>query len=412
MKIRKFLVVLVVFFCLALHGVRYVHGAVSADLDELKKAVVEIGHLGFTRDVPVRYLDRDQLKNYIERLFESDYPDELAGKEEDFLYMMGFTRERIALKALRRKIILENVGGMYNEKTKELLAVEEFRDIDMFNAPALVHELRHAIQDQHFHLAALLGDLSDFDDRKLAALAAVEGDATLVMVRQLGFDPDLVGDAFSLENVLSFSALAGASTLAAAPEIVKYQLLMPYLEGMKFSQAILKKRNWKGLNHVLGHKPLSSEQILHPGKYLAGEGPKSVAIAFRPGRGERVYSGVVGEYYLDVLLKEGPEIGDPASGWGGDLFSLYRDGDSRLLLWESLWDTLPDASRFHDDFRRFLEKQFAVAFRDGQNSGRAFIAGSSAAGYFFLQQQGTRLFFARSNDRAQINELISGGIYD
>lgn len=397
---------LAIFFCLA------VQAAVAADLDELKRSVVAIGRLGFTQDVPVRYLDRGQLQSYIERLFESDYPDELAGREEDFLYLMGFTEGRIALKPLRKKIILENVGGMYNEKTKELLAVEEFRKVDMINGPALAHELRHAVQDQHFHLAALLGDLSDYDDRKLAALAAVEGDATLVMVHQLGFDPELVGDAFSPENVLSFSALAGATTLASAPDIVKYQLLMPYLDGMRFSQAIVKRKKWKGLNQVLARKPLSSEQILHPEKYLDREAPQAVFTAYRPARGERVHTGVVGEYYLNVLLKNGPDIADFASGWGGDLFSIYRDGDARLLLWEAQWDTPQDCARFHADFRRFLESRFRVAFQDGANGGRRFIAGSSGAGYFFLLRDGARLFYARSNDRAQINELISGGIYD
>jgi hypothetical protein len=406
MKIRKLLTVLVALFCLAARA------GVCADLDELKKSVVRIGHLGFKQDVPVRYLDREQLKNYIERLFESDYPDELAGKEEDFIYLMGFTREKIALKPLRKKIIMENVGGMYNEKTKELLAVEEFRNVDMINAPALAHELRHAIQDQHFHLAALLGDLSDFDDRKLAVLAALEGDATLVMVHQLGFDPDLVGDAFSPENLLSFSAMGGASTLSTAPDIVKYQLLMPYVDGMKFSQAIVKMKKWKGLNQVLALRPLSSEQILHPQKYLAREKPQAVFTVYRPKRGERVYTGVIGEYYLNVLLKSGPEIADVASGWGGDLFSLYRDGDSRLLLWEAQWDSEADCSRFHADFRRFLEKEFRVNFQDGQDKGRPFVAGSSGAGYFFLLRDGARMFYARSNDRNKINELISGGIYD
>jgi len=406
MRIRNFLTVSLVFFCLAFWA------ATSTALDELKKSVVEIGHLDFKRDVPVRYLDRAQLKNYIERLFESDYPDELAGKEEEVIWLMGFTAEKIALKPLRKKIILENVGGMYNEKTKELLAVEEFRNIDMLNAPALAHELRHAIQDQHFHLAELLGDLSDFDDRKLAALAAVEGDATLVMVRQLGFDPELVGEAFSPENILSFSALAGAQTLASAPDIVKYQLLMPYLEGMKFSQAIFKDKKWKGLNQVLNRKPLSSEQILHPGKYLSGEKPQAVCTGFRPSRGELVYAGVIGEYYLNVLLKNGPEIADAAAGWGGDRFSLYRAGDSRLLLWEAHWDTPADCSRFHADFQSFLEKKFHVVFQNSQINGRKFSAGNFAAGYFFLHQDNARLFYARSNDRTQINELISGGIYD
>ena len=406
MKIRYILTVALVFFCLA------VLAEAPSDLESLKKSVVEIGRLEFKRDVPVKYLDRAQLKNYIERLFESDYPDELAAKEEEVIWLMGFTPEKIALKALRKKIILENVGGMYNEKTKELLAVEEFRHIDMLNAPALAHELRHAIQDQHFHLAALLGDLSDFDDRKLAALAAVEGDATLVMIRQLGFDPELIGAAFSPENVLSFSAMAGASTLMSAPDIIKYQLLMPYLDGMKFSQAIFKEKKWKGLNQVLNRKPLSSEQILHPQKYLAGENPQTVFTGFRPNRGELVYSGVIGEYYLNILLKNGPEITDAAAGWGGDLFSLYRHGDSRLLLWEAHWDTGADCSRFHADFQKFLEKKFNVVFQSGQTGGRNFSAGNSAAGYFFLHQDNARLFYARSNDRKQINELISGGLYD
>jgi hypothetical protein len=406
MRIRNFPIVPLVFFCLA------VQAGVCADLDGLKKTVEEIGRLDFKRDVPVKYLDREQLKQYIDRLFESDYPDELAGKEEEVIWLMGFTGEKIALKPLRKRIILENVGGMYNEKTKELLAVEEFRNVDMINTPAMAHELRHAIQDQHFHLAALLGDLSDFDDRKLAALAAVEGDATLVMVRQLGFDPELVGEAFNPENVLSFSALAGAAALASAPDIVKYQLLMPYLEGMKFSQAIFKKGQWRALNKVLGRAPLSSEQILHPEKYLAGEKPQPVTTIYRPAHGEQVYFGVLGEYYLNVLLKSGPDIADAASGWGGDRFSLYRDGDARLLLWEAQWDTPQDCARFHADFRGFLEKKFALSFRDGRDGGRPFIAASSAAGYFFLLRDGARLFFARSNDRDKINELISGGIYD
>jgi hypothetical protein len=406
MRIRYFLTALVVFFCLA------VWADSSAELDRLKKSVVAIGHLDFKSDVPVKYLDRAQLKNYIENLFESDYPDELAAQEEELIYWMGFTPEKIALKPLRKKIILENVGGMYNEKTKELLAVEEFRNIDMLNGPALAHELRHAIQDQHFHLAALLGDLSDFDDRKLAALAAVEGDATLVMIHQLGYDPELIGEAFSPENVLSFSAMAGAQTLMSAPDIVKYQLLMPYLEGMKFSQAIFKDKKWKGLNQVLNRKPLSSEQILHPEKYRAGEKPQAVFTGFRPRLGELAHSGVMGEYYLNVLLKNGSEIADAAAGWGGDLFSLYRAGDSRLLLWEAHWDTAADCSRFYADFQKFLEKKFQVVFQNGQTNGRKFSAGNAATGYFFLHRDNARLFYARSNERTQINELISGGLYD
>jgi hypothetical protein len=406
MKNQRFLLIAIIFLCgLFLCGQ-------TASIDELKKSVVEIGRLNFIQDVPVRYLDRPQLKKYIEQLFDSDYPDELAGKEIEFIYLMGFTPEKIALKPLRKKIILENVGGMYNEKTKELLAVEEFRNLDMINAPALVHELRHAIQDQHFHLAGLLGEYSDYDDRRLAVLAAIEGDATLVMIRQLGFDPDLIGEAFNTDNVLAFSALAGVTSLAAAPAIVKYQLLMPYLEGLKFSREILKKKKWQGLNQVLKQPPQSSEQILHPEKYLGREKPVAVRIDYRPVPGQLFHSGVIGEYFLNVLLANGAEIGDPAAGWGGDFYAIYRNVNSYMLLWEAQWDTPGDCLRFFNAFRNFLEKNFKLSFREGRNKEQSFMAGNSTAGYFFLYQYNTRLFYARANDRGQINKLISGGSYD
>jgi hypothetical protein len=406
MKSQRFLLIVIILFC----GL-FICGQTSS-IDELKKAVVKIGQLDFTQDIPVRYLDRAQMTKYVEQLFDSDYPDDLAGKESEFFYLMGFTNGDIALKPLRKKIILENVGGMYNEKTKELLAVEEFRNLDMLNTPALVHELRHAIQDQHFHLAKLLGEYSDYDDRRLAVLAAVEGDATLVMIRQFGVDPEVIGEAFSVENILAFSALSGASTLAGAPAIVKYQLLMPYLDGFKFSLEILKKRKWQGLNQVLNRPPQSSEQILHPEKYLALEKPVAVHIGYRPAPGQLASSGVIGEYFLNVLLAGSAEISDAASGWGGDFYAVYRNGGSTMLLWEAQWDTPGDCSRFSAAFRNFLEKKFTLSLRDGQHNGRTFLAGNSPAGYFFLYQANARLFYARSNDRGQINDFISGGNYD
>jgi hypothetical protein len=187
---------------------------------------------------------------------------------------------------------------------------------------------------------------------------------------------------------------------------------MPYLEGFKFSREILKKKKWPGLNQVLKQPPQSSEQILHPEKYFNCEKPVTVSIGYHPVPGKLVHSGVIGEYFLNVLLANGAEIGDGASGWGGDFYSIYQNADSIMLLWEAQWDTPGDCSRFAASFRNFLEKNFKLSFRDGQNQGRPFMAGNSPAGYFFLYQYNNRLFYARSNDRVQINDLISGGNYD
>jgi hypothetical protein len=384
----------------------------DSSIEDLKKTVVETGKLGFIRDVPVHYLSRTQISSYITELFDKEYPDELAAKEEEFVRLMGFTSEPIQLKRLRQKIILENVGGMYNEKTKELMALEEYKTAGMMNTLSLIHEFRHAIQDQHFHLERLLGDRSDFDDRKLAILAAVEGDATFVMIKQLGLDPGELGDIFSPETMLSLSAMAGTNELQHSPDIVKYQLLMPYLDGLKFCSAIFARKKWAGFNRILNRPPASSEQILHPDKYLRDEKPMPVDIRFTPNSLAAYHSGVVGEYFLNILLKTGTEIDDAASGWGGDRFVIFKDPRTSMLIWRSKWDANEDCSRFFAVFRHWIEKKFSVAFISGGTSQDPFIAGESPTDYFFLKTKGNNLYYVRTNNREKINEFISGGQYD
>ena len=384
-------------------------------IDDLKNKVVELGKLSFKRDVPVRYFSQTQLKEYLDKLFENDYPGDQAEREAAFMFMMGFTDKPVSLKPLRKKIILENAGGLYNEKTKELMAIEEYRQIETINSLALVHELRHAVQDQYVDVAALLGDYSDYDDRRLAALAAIEGDASLVMIKYFGFDPEVIASAFDSETLLSFSNVPGVGSLLSAPEIIRYQLLMPYLDGLRFSAAVFAKKGHDGLNRVLRLPPQSSEQILHPEKYLNHEKPEPVQIDYRPPELAPYHDGVVGEYYLNVLLKSGSGVGDPASGWGGDHFWIFRDPTSWVLLWESSWDSDAEAARFYADFRRFLENRFGLNFEEGRTGQATFLAAQSAraaAGYFFLRRQGKGLFFLRTNDRQQINTFISGGHYD
>ena len=53
------------------------------------------------------------------------------------------------------------------------------------NQIVLAHELRHALQDQYARPARVPAatTVTDFDDRRMAWLALLEGDATLVMER-------------------------------------------------------------------------------------------------------------------------------------------------------------------------------------------------------------------------------------
>lgn len=380
-------------------------------IHDLKKAVVQFGRLGFKTDLPVRYINKKQLEQYIIRVFDRDYPDDLAEKDAFFLYTMGFVEKKINIKKVRRRILINNIGGMYNERTKELYALSEYRKINRVNSLIIIHELRHSIQDQYFDLARILGTLSDFDDRKLAVLAAVEGDATLVMVEFGGFNSEVL-TSYNADALLSFSPISNTSFLYNYPGILKHQLTMPYIEGLKFTSSILKKKKWKAVNRILKSPPLSSEQVLHPEKYLKNEMPRKIEIGYKPEDYTLYHSGVIGEFYLGILIKSGGEFVDLAAGWGGDRFELYRKPSHYILLWEATWDRDKFAGTFLAIFKQFIEREFLIDFKAGNVKGTPFVAGNSQYGFFFLRRFKDKLFFVRTNDREAMNQFINRGYYD
>jgi hypothetical protein len=392
----------------------------KSDIDALKEKVAVVGKLPFKRDVPINYVNKARLKKYIAAVFEKEYPEQLAEKENQFIRLMGFIDNdaNINARKIRKRIFLDNTGGLYNEDTDELLVLVQYREVNYMNSLVLVHELRHALQDQYFNLAGMLDSrsASDFDDRRLAVLAALEGDATFLMVQYSGLDADILASSPTSDALMSFLPAAKPSLLYREAEIIKNQLLMPYIHGLRFVSAVFKKKKWKGVNRVLYLPPASTEQILHPEKYFNREAPKEVLIQYKPRGYQLFHSGVIGEYYLSVLLKSGKDYTDKeyALGWAGDTFHIYKNDSSYFLLWESVWDKDIFCSNFFSDFKRFVEKHFDVNLKKGNVKGIDFIAGKSGTreDYFFLVKLMDKIFYARSDNRDQMNALIYGGNYD
>jgi hypothetical protein len=388
------------------------HKPKEITLEDLKKTVQTIGKLKFKRDVPVTYLSRSRLRDHIKARFDRDYSAEQARKESLFLQLMGFTANRVDLLKLRKKTVMAKTAATYRYDTGDLLALKEDRRINEVNSLTLVHELRHAIQDQHINLKRALPSISDFDDRRLAPMCALEGDAVFLTILFSGSNPELLSQVGSSNTLLSFSSQASFAKTYRLPPVVKYQLIMPYVQGMVFVTEVYTRKKWKGVNRLLNALPRSTEQIMHPEKYRKKEEPEQVLIAYKPEGFKQVHSGVLGEYYLNVLLKAKEDAFTMAIGWGGDTFELFENDRHVCLLWESLWDKEKYCSRFFFDFKRFVEKSFDINFRAGRQGNKSFLAGHSSLGYFFLYRQKNRLFYVRTTDRNQINAFINGGQYD
>ncbi|MEN8223683.1 MAG: hypothetical protein ABFR36_10585 [Acidobacteriota bacterium] len=387
-------------------------------VSKVKERIEKTGLLKFKSSVELKYVSGSFFKTYIRDYFDKTYPSEISEKESKFLHLMGFLKSEGSLTKLRKRVIENNAGGLYDERNGKLMIISDHMNSDPVYQLILVHELRHALQDQYYNISKLFGNLSDFDDRKLAVTAALEGDAMLLMTQYaekytpFPVSPELSLSGYNSDALLSFSPVKFSHNLDDLPPVIKYHLTMPYIHGLKFVFRVFKKGKWKSVNKILNSPPVSTEQILHPEKYLKGELPAGSEPVYAPEKYELYHSGTLGEYLLNILLMEKNNYKDVASGWGGDTFKLFRKENSYVLIWKSVWDKEEYCERFFKDFRLFKESASGISFRDGNVKGNPFIAGRNEGWYLFIRKFGKTMFFVKTNDRKEMNNFINGGYYD
>ncbi|MFL5870077.1 MAG: hypothetical protein ACJ75R_03290 [Solirubrobacterales bacterium] len=226
----------------------------------------------------------------------------------------------------------------------------------------LAHELTHAIEDGRYGLAE---PHATSDDRALAEAALAEGTATAVMV-------DYAAGYLSPSDLLA--SLGGVDQgTAGVPKFVVDELEWTYLGGRDFVDALRGLAGgWKLVDYAIRWRaPASTEQVLHPDKYVHDERPLPVSIDGRAlrDRGWTVATGGdVGEFATAQLLELGNDDSRAkraAAGWGGDRYELWRRdvapsactgscrGDLVLVVrWR--WDTPSDATEFTAAARRYL----------------------------------------------------------
>ena len=113
---------------------------------------------------------------------------------------------------------------------------------------------------------------------------------------------------------------------------------------------------WAGVNAYFKKMPTSTEQILHPEKYTAGEAPVTVAmpsdLAARLGTGWTVpFQDTFGELQFGIWLR-GAGVATAtataaAAGWGGDRLAVMEGPNGTwAVAMQTVWDTDADAAEF------------------------------------------------------------------
>jgi hypothetical protein len=306
--------------------------------------------VGLTFQVPpqIALRSREQVRAYLNLKIETELPPEEIERLTIAYRMFGLIPDTLDLAALLLDLYSEQVAGYYDPDSSMLYVVEG-------SDPAvarftIAHELVHALQDQYMPIDSVL-NLQRQNDRQIAAQAVLEGQAMIGSILALvpGQDLSALGSFWSdgERRRAIREQEQRMPVFASAPLIVREGLIFPYLAGADFVGWF--NRFYPDTVPYGSRLPTSTEQILHPDRYRAGDNPVNLEFA---GAQSAVYTDGLGEYEIRVLLTEltGSESTAAAGalGWGGDRYAVFDVAGQHGLVWWSVWDSDGAADRFAD----------------------------------------------------------------
>jgi hypothetical protein len=369
--------------------------------DSIAQDIAQIRGLPFEHPVGVENQSAAQFGEYVSHRIDEVVPEDVRRNYGTIVRTLGLYRgpPLADFESMMTTVMTSQVGAYYDPDKQHFYVV-------MTGLPELLqnalysHELYHALQDQHFGLAKYLEmgerrDTRSFSgDARLARQAVVEGEATYIMTlwmmrkmtasipprdvlakvvgMQANMSMDQLRQTLSNPEVAKFVGGELESAIKSTRDIPPFiieSMMGAYLKGLSFVFAV-QEQGWPSVEKLYGeYPPQSTEQILHPEKWLAREGP----TAFEWPKFEKVRAlegwellddDVLGEFQWRIVLKEyglASQAESVAAGWGGDRYAVFKrkDSDATLLLLRTSWDSDADAKEFVEAYRQVLAAKYA-----------------------------------------------------
>jgi hypothetical protein len=368
------------------------------EIETILADLQEITGLKPLKAVPHEFIARAQVKEFLEqRVKEEIKPEELRA-EELTLKKFGFVPGDFDLKQTTIDLFTEQAAAFYDYRKKRLYVLDSASE--GLQEVALVHELAHALADQHFNLAKYILHANESDDGAMARMAVMEGQASWLMAeymaRRMGMSLKTSPAIVSTMSAQMGAAAGQYPVFDGAPLYQRESLLFPYTKGMLFQQAVIEKDGQAAFARVFERPPASTQQILHPEKYFAGENPSNPPVPAVPDQGEyrTLAEGSIGEFDHTILLQQyaGQQAADSvAIRWKGGSYRLLehkKDGRT-VLAYSSDWVDRAAAREYFGLYRKLLRgkwKTMEVSMEEGER-----LAGRGDDGYFDLRLTGDRV---------------------
>jgi hypothetical protein len=366
----------------------------------VSREVAGIRDLAWRRPVDFQVSDRSTIQAYARASLEREMSPEEWQSYQALLAHLGLIPRGLDLQDLVVRLYAEQIAGYYDPHVQTFYLADWLPPL--LQQAVVAHEATHALQDQHFDLDRWLTEIPPTEDGALARGAVVEGDAMAVMIAYLlaptGQSIERLPDIARLLEGQSTAIGAAYPTFDRAPEALQRLLLFPYVEGSRFVIEALRAGGWRAVDQLYRDPPASTEQVLHPERYWeTRDAPRPLRVPDGGAGAQLLTSGSWGEFGARLVLAAAlgdSSAAEPARGWDGDRYALYRLPDGgRRFAWSLAWDTPRDAEEFTRAYSRALVRRFPGSWRI-----------ETAPGRFTFHGRGRGAVIVQTGDRVEIRE--------
>ncbi len=344
---------------------------------------------------------RSEVQEYIQGSLSSrNNPQRLVLEEQAYKLIgliapdFGYAKGLVAADA-------ERVAGYYNFDAGHFVMVHDVPQPR--EKYVIMHELVHALQDQHFNLKAVMQRVLN-NDEQLARSALLEGDANGVL-RQIEHH-GACKRLSSRELLELMMRRAGSPIRSGPPRSLKMMMSFPYIYGESFVCALLEEGGRERLNQAFSNLPISTREVMEPGIYLKrlkdgskiGSKQEGAAPASCPVTDGATFNDTLGEFGVFSLLSQflPPSSAlEGASGLLQDCLTLHSDQVGEVR-WNLTWGSEAEAVRFMNSLSQAYSRRFKA--EPFQTASVRLFAG--AFGKAEIRQQGTEVILAISSPQA------------
>lgn len=289
--------------------------------------------------------------------------------EVDLLTLAAFDFLAIDYDIAKAEAALQRELGpaVHDPPAASFLTVMEDGEISVQSQWEHIHAYAHFLQAEMYPLDQIRSNL-DNGDARTAFYALMEGEADLLQSLYLS------AGYFSGQQraeIVGSSWDSGESVLLTYPPVLAAAYTFPREAGTQFASALyLQGQNsFDLINGAWSNLPQSTEQILHPDRYLAGDAPQPASL---PDFGEvlgdeweLIREDTLGEFLLSQYLSQrlGQEQASAAAaGWGGDRYVVYWNErrEELVMALHLVWDSAAEGDEFAAAYPGYPARLYGV----------------------------------------------------